>query len=133
MSSVANILPSVSVADAAGARLDRYDWADIADALDRNGAAVLRKLLSLRECQEIAALYPREALFRSHVVMARHGFGKGEYRYFNYPLPDLIGGLRAALYARLAPIADAWSERLGHEARYPAEHAAYLVLCHAAG
>lgn len=90
-------------------------------------------LLSPEECAEIAALYPHEEHFRSHVVMARHGFGKGEYRYFRYPLPDLIGGLRTALYTRLAGVANDWNERMGVAQRYPADHAAFLQLCHENG
>ena len=76
-------------------------------------AAVIEKLLSPEECRQIAGLYPHEEHFRSHIHMARHGFGKGEYRYFKYPLPDLLGGLRTALYPRLAPIANEWNERMG--------------------
>ena len=93
----------------------------------------MEKLLSPEECATIAALYADENHFRSHVVMARHGFGKGEYRYFSYPLPGLIGELRTALYAQLAPVANAWNERMGDLARYPAAHRDYLQLCHEAG
>ena len=85
------------------------------------------------ESGEIATLYSRENYFRSHIQMARHGFGKGEYRYFKYPLPDLIGGLRTVLYPRLAPIANEWNQRMGDNARYPEEHAAFLRLCHDRG
>jgi len=94
---------------------------------------MLPKLLTLDECRAIAALYPDESHFRSHVVMARHGFGKGEYRYFAYPLPDLLGQLRAALYLRLFPIANGWNERMSEPARYPETHAAFLERCYAAG
>ena len=90
-------------------------------------------LLAPEECVALAALYPQEEHFRSHIHMARHGFGKGEYRYFKYPLPDLLGALRTALYPRLAPIANDWNERMGETQRYPDEHAAFLKLCHAAG
>ena len=83
---------------AAAARVDGYDWSALASGLDQVGAAVLPKLLTSEECGMIAALYPHEEQFRSHIVMARHGFGKGEYRYFRYPLPGLVGGLRTALY-----------------------------------
>ena len=113
-------------------RIDRYDWNGLVGDLDGFGCAVMKKLLSPEECATIAALYADENHFRSHVVMARHGFGKGEYRYFSYPLPGLIGELRTALYARLAPIANAWNERMGDLARYPAEHRDYLQLCHEA-
>ncbi len=90
-------------------------------------------LLSEAECRDVAALYPHEKHFRSHIHMARHGFGKGEYRYFKYPLPDLIGDLRTALYARIAPLANAWNERMKIGTRYPQWHADYLKICHQAG
>jgi uncharacterized protein len=117
----------------AEARVGAYDWNHIANELDRFGATVLPKLITPDECRTIAALYPHEEHFRSHIVMSRHGFGKGEYRYFRYPLPDLIDDLRTALYARLAPIADAWNERLGTGMRYPETHRQFLELCHNAG
>ena len=101
--------------------------------LDLQGCAILEKLLSPEECRAIAALYPEERLFRSTVHMVRHGFGKGEYRYFRYPLPDRLADLRATLYRRLAPIADRWNERMGIARRYPAEQADYLAQCHEAG
>ncbi|NIJ64244.1 hypothetical protein FHR20_001175 [Sphingomonas leidyi] len=101
--------------------------------LDGQGSVVLPKLLSVEECRAIAGLYPDESHFRSHVHMARHGFGKGEYRYFRYPLPDIVGGLRTALYPHLAGLANAWNERMGIEARYPDDHAAFLERCHQAG
>lgn len=109
------------------------DWAAVAADLDGFGCAVLPGLLSAAECDAAAGLYGAGAGFRSHVVMARHGFGRGEYRYFAYPLPPLVAGLRAALYPRLAPIANRWHEAMGMPARFPAEHAAFLDRCHAAG
>jgi hypothetical protein len=114
-------------------RVANYDWAALGADLDAHGAAVLEKLLSPEECADIAALYPREEYFRSHIVMARHGFGRGEYRYFKYPLPTLLQEMRTALYARLVGIANAWSERMGGTERYPETHAAFLKLCHDAG
>jgi len=114
-------------------RVDQYDWNTIAADLSGYGAAVLPKLVSVKECQQIASLYPQEEHFRSHVIMARHGFGKGEYRYFKYPLPGLLGDLRTALYRRLAPIANEWNERMGENARYPAGHAEFLKHCHDRG
>jgi uncharacterized protein len=120
-------------AKSAGARVAAYDWSQLAGDLDRFGATVLPKLLAPEECSAIAALYPNEEHFRSHIVMARHGFGKGEYRYFRYPLPVLVSELRTALYARLAPIADTWNERLGVDMRYPETHRQFLELCHNAG
>ncbi len=115
------------------ARIAALDWAGVAASLDGEGWAVLPRLLSPRECDEAAAQYGDEALFRSHVHMARHGFGRGEYRYFAYPLPPLVASLRERLYPRLAPIANRWHERTGRAERFPARHADYLAHCHAAG
>jgi uncharacterized protein len=114
-------------------RIAAQDWAALTTELDDYGCAVIEGLLAPDECAEIASLYPHEEHFRSHIHMARHGFGKGEYRYFRYPLPGLITGLRTALYPRLAPIANAWNERMGVDARYPRSHADFLELCHVAG
>jgi hypothetical protein len=114
-------------------RVGRYDWVKIFEELNTQGGAVIEKLLSPDECRELAALYTREEYFRSHVVMARHGFGKGEYRYFKYPLPDLIGDLRTALYPHLAVIANDWNERMAIKQRYPERHAEFLKRCHDQG
>jgi hypothetical protein len=114
-------------------RVARYDWHRLAADLDAQGCAVLEKLLTPEECADLAALYPNEQHFRSHIHMARHGFGKGEYRYFTYPLPSLVAGLRTALYPRLAPVANAWNERMGVDACYPENHADFLRACHDAG
>ncbi|KGB52999.1 hypothetical protein FG91_03178 [Sphingopyxis sp. LC81] len=115
------------------ARIETLDWGAIAAALDRDGWAVLPGLLSDAGCNEVAALYAREAGFRSHVHMARHGFGRGEYRYFAYPLPPLVAALRSGLYPSLAPIANRWHERMGMAVRFPADHAEFLARCHDAG
>ncbi|WP_349961487.1 2OG-Fe(II) oxygenase [Rhizobium sp. ZPR3] len=115
------------------ARVDAYDWSSLAGELDGFGCAILPKLLAPDECGAISRLYPEERHFRSHIIMARHGFGRGEYRYFNYPLPGLLGGLRTALYPHLANIANRWNARMGIEERYPDEHAAFLRQCHEAG
>jgi hypothetical protein len=133
MSALAKVKPASVDATPAEARVASYDWRALGEALDTQGCAVLGKLLAREECEAIAALYPHEEQFRSHVVMARHGFGKGEYRYFSYPLPEVIARLRGALYQRLAPIANAWSERMGEARRYPAQHAEFLELCREAG
>jgi hypothetical protein len=133
MNALERTKPAQSAVDAAQERLARYDWAALASELDSYGCAVMETLLSADECRNIASLYPREEHFRSHVVMARHGFGKGEYRYFKYPLPDLLGGLRTALYPRLSSVANAWNERMGIDQRYPDTHAEFLKLCHDAG
>ncbi|WP_294121502.1 2OG-Fe(II) oxygenase [Sphingomonas sp.] len=114
-------------------RIATVDWDEIHASLDRQGWAVIPGLLSEAECNATAALYGPSDIFRSHVVMARHGFGRGEYRYFAYPLPSLIERLRTALYPRLAPIANAWHERMGIDCRFPTDHAAFLERCHAAG
>lgn len=114
-------------------RVARYDWDAAGAELDAFGCAVLKTLLTADECQDLASLYPQEQYFRSHIHMARHGFGKGEYRYFKYPLPAIVGGLRTALYARIVPFANAWNERMRIATRYPEAHADYLKTCHAAG
>ncbi len=97
----------------AEARVAAYDWQAISSELNGFGCGVLEKLLSAEECRRISALYTQEQHFRSHIHMARHGFGKGEYRYFKYPLPDLLGGLRTALYPHLADVANQWNGRMG--------------------
>jgi len=109
------------------------DWDRVERELDDYGCAVLERVLSPAQCHGLAELYPDESRFRSRVVMARHGFGRGEYQYFRYPLPEPIAELRTAVYARLAPIANRWNEAMGLEPRYPAAHAEYLARCHAAG
>jgi hypothetical protein len=119
------IISPTSAVESAEARVARYDWNYLSDELGGFGCAVMEKLLSPEECRLIAGLYPEEGHFRSHIHMARHGFGKGEYRYFRYPLPDLLGGLRTALYPRLAGVANDWNSRMGFDECYPAEHAAF--------
>jgi hypothetical protein len=114
-------------------RVAGYDWDAIGAELNAYGCAVLPNLLTTTECRGIAALYPAEKHFRSHIHMARHGFGKGEYRYFKYPLPAPIGELRTALYGRIVPFANAWNERMKVAVRFPAQHGEYLKACHAAG
>jgi hypothetical protein len=114
-------------------RVGAIDWQATAADLDSVGWAIFCKLLTQGECREIASLYEDGRRFRSKVVMARHGFGRGEYQYFAYPLPDLVAGLRSALYPHLAPIANRWNEVLGIDIRFPAGHAAFLERCHAAG
>ena len=126
------ISPTSAVASTE-ARVGAYDWQALAGELDAYGCAVLSKLLSPGECRTIAALYPDEGHFRSHVIMARHGFGRGEYRYFKYPLPGLIGDLRTAFYPRLAGVANEWNGRMGLDERYPGDHASFLKRCHDAG
>jgi hypothetical protein len=124
---------SATAIKSATARVALYDWRKLSGELDNFGCAVMEKLLSPEECRDIAALYREEDHFRSHIHMARHGFGKGEYRYFKYPLPDLLAGLRTALYPRLTEVANRWNSKMGIETRYPMEHAAFLKRCHQQG
>jgi hypothetical protein len=114
-------------------RVAALDWATVLAELDLQGCAVVPDLLSRDECLDTAGLYGQETLFRSRVVMGRHGFGRGEYRYFAYPLPGLVADLRGALYPRLAPLANRWNQAMGIEVRYPENHAEFLGRCHAAG
>lgn len=113
--------------------IDALDWPQIGKELDAQGSAVLQGLLSANECKAIASLYPEESIFRSRVIMGRHGFGQGEYKYFSYPLPSIIHGLRTALYPRLAPVANRWNEAMGIEVRYPERHVDFIQRCHDAG
>jgi uncharacterized protein len=133
MSGAVKATDMASTASTVDARTAGYDWPALAAELDAQGCAVLADLLTRDECRKIAALYRHEDNFRSHIHMARHGFGRGEYRYFSYPLPDLVGDLRTALYPRLAPIANHWNAQMGIATRYPEAHADFLALCHAAG
>jgi hypothetical protein len=114
-------------------RVDALDWAQIGADLDAQGCAVLKSLLTPDECRSVSALYPDDAHFRSRIVMGRHGFGRGEYKYFTYPLPDLIAALRPVLYARLQGIANSWNEAMGIDIRYPDRHDDFLKRCHDAG
>jgi hypothetical protein len=113
--------------------LSDIDWHRSAADLDAHGCAVLPGLVEPSACTALAALYDDDSSFRSRVVMARHGFGRGEYQYFAYPLPDLVAGLRSALYPRLAGVANRWNEAMGVNVRYPDEHEAFLDRCHRAG
>jgi uncharacterized protein len=121
--------PSAEIA----ARVDAIDWTQATADLDAQGCAMLKGLLSPEECRWLAALYPDDTHFRSTIVMARHGFGRGEYKYFSYPLPELIEELRPALYARLCDIANRWNQTMGIDIRYPTAHQAFLKRCHDAG
>ena len=124
-----HLVPSADIA----ARVDGVNWAQIESELDAQGCAVLKGVLDPDECRALAALYPDDALFRSRIVMGRHGFGRGEYKYFSYPLPGLIAALRPPLYGRLAGVANRWNEAMGIDIRYPASHAAFLKRCHDTG
>ena len=109
------------------------DWEKVSAELDERGNAVVERLLTPAQCRALVGLYVKEDLFRSRVVMARHGFGRGEYQYFDYPLPEVLAEHRTVLYPRLAEIANRWNEALGTKMRFPSEHKAYLKRCHAAG
>jgi hypothetical protein len=125
----ASIAPGHGIED----RLEAVDWRRVAAELDAQGAATIEGLITPAESQALAALYPLDAVFRSTVVMARHGFGRGEYRYLSYPLPELISALRKAFYRRLTPIANRWHEAMGMPVRFPDHHAEFIARCHAAG
>jgi hypothetical protein len=118
---------------AAASRVDRYHWPEVSAHLDAHGWASLPALLTPDEAAATAALYDDARRFRSHVIMARHGFGRGEYKYFAYPLPASIAELRASLYSLLVPIANRWNELMRIDVRYPPEHAGFLKRCHDAG
>ena len=120
------------LADIAG-RVGAIDWPRISQDLDDRGNAVIERLLTASECRLVAGWYANDALFRSRVVMASHGFGRGEYKYFCYPLPQLVATLRETLYPQLAPLANRWNERLAVETRYPPRLAQFLSRCHEAG
>jgi hypothetical protein len=121
--------PRCAVAD----RVRALDGARLGRDLDAQGAAVVERFLDAAECDALCALYGRDDLFRSRVVMARHGYGKGEYKYFAYPLPAIVGELRASLYSLLSPIGNAWNAAMRLDVRFPDEHAAFVDRCHAAG
>ena len=109
------------------------DWARVASDLGARGNAIAERVLSVRQCRELTALYAEGKPFRSRVIMSRHGFGRGEYKYFTYPLPTVVSQLRDALYPHLAPIANEWNEKLGIDVEYPRTHEAFLKRCHEAG
>lgn len=115
------------------ARIENSDWTDFETELIRDGYAVLPQLLTPAQCRGISALFPQEDLFRSRIVMERYGFGRGEYKYFRYPLPDPVGRLREALYRHLAPMANRWHAAMRIEEIFPATHAEFREICHRAG
>ncbi len=133
MNAPANSMATLGSPASLGERIEALDWRRIAQDLNAQGHAQLERLLSPNECEALAGLYPQESIFRSRVVMARHGFGRGEYKYFSYPLPEMIAGLRTTLYPHLAAIANRWNQALGIAVSYPAQHAEFIARCHAAG
>ena len=114
-------------------RLDAVDWRAVHASLDASGCALIPKLIEADDCAALTSLYDEPARFRSRVVMARHGYGRGEYQYFTYPLPDLVAELRTQAYPRLVDLANRWNETMGLDVRYPATHDAFVARCHAAG
>jgi uncharacterized protein len=133
MKTAANKTIRPALESSIAARVEAIDWPQASRDLDSYGCTVLKNLLSADECRALSALYPEDTHFRSRVVMGRHGFGRGEYKYFSYPLPELIAELRPALYAQLHGVANRWNEAMGIDIRYPDKHAAFLQRCHAAG
>lgn len=123
---------SIISTEAVAERVNKLDWSRVSDDLAAEGSAILPSLLSPEECRQLSGLYPNDALFRSRIVMGRHGFGRGEYKYFSYPLPDLVANLRASLYPRLVPIANRWNKDMRIDVRYPEEYAEFLTRCHKA-
>ncbi|WP_291381535.1 MULTISPECIES: 2OG-Fe(II) oxygenase [Achromobacter] len=117
----------------ADALLAQQDWIRAVADLDAHGNAILPALLTPAQCTGLSDAYDLDDRYRSRIVMARHGFGRGEYKYFRYPLPDLLARLRGALYAELAPVANRWNRQMGIAVQYPANHADFLARCHAAG
>src|ERR1700760_3634173 len=123
----------LTIGESVAERIERFDWAQLRQNLTGQGNAVLQGLLSADEARGLAKLYPDDGIFRSRVIMARHGFGRGEYKYFDYPLPQLVSELRTAFYPPLAEVANRWNERMGIGKQFPQNHAEYLDLCHKAG
>jgi hypothetical protein len=119
--------------DTFSGRAGKPNWERLSDGLDSQGSVVIESLLAAAECDALAGLYEKEEGFRSKVIMSRHGFGRGEYRYFSYPLPKLVASLRESFYPRLAPIANRWNGSMGIDVAYPATHADFLTRCHDAG
>ncbi|EJL87505.1 hypothetical protein PMI16_02849 [Herbaspirillum sp. CF444] len=119
--------------DTIAQRAHALNWQDIDAELNQYGCARLPALLTAQECDALIARYPCDEIYRSRVVMARHGFGQGEYKYFSYPLPEIIGALRKAFYPHLAPLANRWNEAMGIEARYPSAHEQFIARCRTAG
>jgi uncharacterized protein len=123
------ITPATDIAS----RLQARNWEQVSQDLDAQGCAMIEGLITQEECDALAGLYPVDGIFRSRVVMGRHGFGRGEYKYFNYPLPDMIAGLRTSIYSHLVPIANRWNTAMGIDVRYPAQHDDFIARCHDAG
>jgi hypothetical protein len=124
---------TLACASDVASRVEAIDWDRVSGDLDARGNATIERLITPAECAALAELYPDDGVFRSRVVMARHGYGRGEYKYFRYPLPGIVAGLRSALYVRLAPIANRWQAAMRSDVRFPDKHAEFIRRCHAAG
>jgi uncharacterized protein len=133
MSAVAKSNAPIASSKSISERVETVDWERVSHNLDAHGSATIARLLSSEECETLAALYAQDEMFRSRVVMERHGFGRGEYKYFSYPLPDLIARLRTAIYPYLVQIANRWNSAMDIDTRYPAKHADFIARCHQAG
>ena len=125
--------PTIASAKDVAERVKVLDWERILHDLDIQGSALIERLISPAECDALTQLYLEDSIFRSRVVMAQHGFGRGEYKYFSYPLPDIIAGLRTATYPHLAPIANRWNTAMGIDVLYPEKHADFIARCYDAG
>ena len=133
MNPAAKNIKSIDSAKSAAAKVRTLDWERVSQDLDAQGSAVIEAILSTEECWVLAGLYMKDDIFRSRIVMERHGFGRGEYKYFSYPLPGLIAALRTAIYPHLVPIANRWNNAMGIDVRYPEKHADFIERCHRAG
>ncbi|TMQ25430.1 MAG: proline hydroxylase [Nitrospirae bacterium] len=133
MNAVVNHPPEIDPAKDMAGRVKTLDWERVSTDLDAQGCAIIDGLLTPEECDAMAGLYQVDGIFRSRVVMGRHGFGRGEYKYFSYPLPDIVAGLRTSIYLHLVPIANRWNHVMGIDVRFPATHADFIARCHAAG
>jgi hypothetical protein len=114
-------------------RIEEFDWQQTDEGLDKYGCVKITKILQENECDALVSLYIQEDIYRTRIDMARHSFGRGEYKYFDYPLPDIVGELRTAIYPKLVPIANRWNEAMRIDIRYPAKHADFIQRCHDAG
>jgi hypothetical protein len=124
--------PIASASDVA-ARVKQIDWGRVSEDLDAQGSAKIERLITPAQCAALSILYPIHDIFRSRVIMERHGFGRGEYKYFNYPLPDIVAGLRHAIYPRVVSIANRWNALMGIDLQFPGKHSQFIERCHAAG
>ncbi|HEY1249352.1 MAG TPA: 2OG-Fe(II) oxygenase [Nitrososphaera sp.] len=124
-----NITPAKDILE----RVKAIDWKQVSQDLNAFGSAIIKRLINIPECEALAKLYSKNDIFRSRVIMAQHGFGRGEYKYFSYPLPDIIEGLRTTIYPFLVPIANHWNTIMGIDVRYPEKHAEYIARCHNSG